>query len=240
LTPIMHRRETILIRPFFSSFRIKRGKERLNYKEGDDGHPVADEYTERSIFIEEQMKDLIEKMEKYGEEGKVTEASEMMRQVEDLKREQERILRQKESNPILKQEKRMEVCEVCGALLIAGDPQHRLESHFEGRQHLGYIKIRETFEKIRDEFERRRGHNGYRERDRSRHTDNRHRYDRRERSGYSRDRDDMNRHRRHSRDRERHYSHHRDRSRERSRERSPTTIRSKDRHDDSRERTVHR
>ena len=238
MIPITAKREEILRLLSFLFFRIKRGKERLYYKEGDDGHPVADEYTERSIFIEEQMKDLIEKVEKYGEEGKVTEASEMMRQVEDLKREQERILRQKESNPILKQEKRMEVCEVCGALLIAGDPQHRLESHFEGRQHLGYIKLRETFEKIRDEFERRRGNNGYREMDRSRHTDNRYRYDRRERSGYSRDKEDVSRHRRHSKDRDRHYTHHRDRSRERSRERSPT--RSRDRHDDTRERTVYR
>jgi hypothetical protein len=194
--------------------RIKRGKERLQYKEGEEGHPVADEYTERSIFIEEQIKDLIEKMEIYGEQGKVTEVSGIMREVEELKREQERISRQKEANPILKQEKRMEVCEVCGALLIAGDPQHRLESHFEGRQHLGYIRLRETFDKLKKDFEKRRG-NGYHETDRSRYaTGDRDRYDRR-----GRDRDDRDRHRRHSRERDHSYRHYRDRSRERE---SPT------------------
>lgn len=35
------------------------------------------------------------------------------------------------------QEKLMEVCEVCGAFLIVGDAQQRIEDHLTGKQHLG-------------------------------------------------------------------------------------------------------
>jgi hypothetical protein len=193
---------------------------------------VADEYTERSIFIEEQMKDLIGKMEKYGEEGKVTEASEIMKQVDELKREQERIMRQKEANPILKQEKRMEVCEVCGALLIAGDPQHRLESHFEGRQHLGYMKLRETYEKLKEDFERRRG-NGQRDIDSSRHNNDRRKHEQHRRHESPKDRyGSRDHHSRHYKDKDESYRH----RREQSRETSP----SKSRRHRSRERDSHR
>ncbi|GBO99762.1 Luc7-like protein 3 [Eumeta japonica] len=33
-------------------------------------------------------------------------------------------------------EKQMEVCEVCGAFLIVGDAQQRIEDHLMGKQHL--------------------------------------------------------------------------------------------------------
>lgn len=35
------------------------------------------------------------------------------------------------------QEKQMEVCEVCGAFLIVGDAQQRIEDHLMGKQHVG-------------------------------------------------------------------------------------------------------
>lgn len=37
------------------------------------------------------------------------------------------------------QEKQMEVCEVCGAFLIVGDAQQRIEDHLTGKQHLGLV-----------------------------------------------------------------------------------------------------
>lgn len=36
------------------------------------------------------------------------------------------------------QEKQMEVCEVCGAFLIVGDAQQRIDDHLMGKQHVGY------------------------------------------------------------------------------------------------------
>lgn len=45
-------------------------------------------------------------------------------------------------------EKQMEVCEVCGAFLIVGDAQQRIEDHLMGKQHLGYSKLRKAVEDI--------------------------------------------------------------------------------------------
>ena len=46
--------------------------------------------------------------------------------------------------------KDMEVCDVCGALLIVGDAQQRIDEHIMGKQHMGYARIR-TFLQNRDE-----------------------------------------------------------------------------------------
>ena len=38
--------------------------------------------------------------------------------------------------------KDMEVCQVCGALLVVGDAQQRIDEHIMGKQHMGYAQIR--------------------------------------------------------------------------------------------------
>lgn len=38
--------------------------------------------------------------------------------------------------------KAMEVCTVCGALLVVGDAQQRVDEHIMGKQHSGYARIR--------------------------------------------------------------------------------------------------
>jgi len=38
--------------------------------------------------------------------------------------------------------KAMEVCNVCGALLVVGDAQQRVDEHIMGKQHSGYARIR--------------------------------------------------------------------------------------------------
>ena len=50
-------------------------------------------------------------------------------------------------------EKQMEVCEVCGAFLIVGDAQQRIEDHLMGKQHLGYARLRKA---VMDIYEARR------------------------------------------------------------------------------------
>jgi hypothetical protein len=35
----------------------------------------------------------------------------------------------------------MEVCTVCGALLVVGDVQQRIDEHLMGKQHAGYARI---------------------------------------------------------------------------------------------------
>lgn len=43
----------------------------------------------------------------------------------------------------------MRVCEVCGAFLVIGDTEKRVLSHLEGKQHTGYLKIREYVNEYR-------------------------------------------------------------------------------------------
>ena len=45
----------------------------------------------------------------------------------------------------LTMEREMDVCEVCGALILIGDTQLRIEDHILGKQHDGYAKLRAQF-----------------------------------------------------------------------------------------------
>lgn len=72
------------------------------------------------------------------------------------------------------QEKQMEVCEVCGAFLIVGDAQQRIDDHLTGKQHIGYTRLRKAVDDMyearrvrKEEDERRRetGDRGHRSSD---------------------------------------------------------------------------
>lgn len=54
------------------------------------------------------------------------------------------------------QEKQMEVCEICGAFLIVGDAQQRIEDHLTGKQHLGYSKLRKAVEELHEKRQKER------------------------------------------------------------------------------------
>lgn len=45
-------------------------------------------------------------------------------------------------------EKQMEVCKVCGAFLIVGDAPARLDDHMQGKQHVGYQRLRNAVDEI--------------------------------------------------------------------------------------------
>ena len=46
----------------------------------------------------------------------------------------------------LEHAKDMQVCEICGALLVVGDAQQRVDEHLLGKQHMGYAQIRSYVE----------------------------------------------------------------------------------------------
>ncbi|XP_055846054.1 luc7-like protein 3 [Episyrphus balteatus] len=128
-------------------------------------------------------------------------------------------------------EKQMEVCEVCGAFLIVGDAQQRIEDHLMGKQHLGYSKLRNAVEEMhekrqkeREEEEKRREEErkvrGDAEFSRERRGGGDRRRDFRDRSGYSRERGGGHRDRYHDRRRDDRYSS--SKSHRRSRSRSPS------------------
>lgn len=52
------------------------------------------------------------------------------------------ILQQPNTDQFNEPLKAMEVCTVCGALLVVGDAQQRVEEHIMGKQHSGYARIR--------------------------------------------------------------------------------------------------
>ncbi len=111
-----------------------------------------------------------------GNRGDVDQAQGLMTLCDQLKEEKEALVTQHENggpppptspnsatssgpgagpawNDFTSTEKQMEVCEVCGAFLIVGDAQQRLEDHLTGKQHMGYSKLRKAVDEM---YEKRR------------------------------------------------------------------------------------
>uniref|UniRef100_A0A6Q2XYK3 LUC7-like 3 pre-mRNA splicing factor n=1 Tax=Esox lucius TaxID=8010 RepID=A0A6Q2XYK3_ESOLU len=133
--------------------RIRRGHARLALSQAQQaqgpGGPVG-KNEEKAQVLTEKIEDLVMQIEELGSEGRVEEAQGMMKLVEQLKDERELL----SSTPstiesFAAQEKQMEVCEVCGAFLIVGDAQSRVDDHLMGKQHMGYAKIKSTVEELK-------------------------------------------------------------------------------------------
>ncbi|XP_064843113.1 luc7-like protein 3 isoform X1 [Oncorhynchus masou masou] len=141
--------------------RIRRGHARLALSQAQQaagqgpGGPVG-KNEEKATVLTEKIEDLVMQIEELGSEGRVEEAQGMMKLVEQLKDERELL----SSTPstietFAAQEKQMEVCEVCGAFLIVGDAQSRVDDHLMGKQHMGYAKIKSTVEELKEKLNRR-------------------------------------------------------------------------------------
>ncbi|MXQ93236.1 hypothetical protein E5288_WYG003620 [Bos mutus] len=189
--------------------RIRRGHARLALSQNQQSSGAAGptgKNEEKIQVLTDKIDVLLQQIEELGSEGKVEEAQGMMKLVEQLKEERE-LLRSTTSTieSFAAQEKQMEVCEVCGAFLIVGDAQSRVDDHLMGKQHMGYAKIKATVEELKDYlFEKLRS----RDRRRSRS------HDRSERKHRSRSRD-----RRRSKSRDRKSYKHRSKSRDREQDR---------------------
>lgn len=139
--------------------RIRRGHARLALSQAQQnagGPAPAGKNEEKIQVLTEKIEDLVVQIEELGSEGKVEEAQGMMKLVEQLKEERELL----SSTPstiesFAAQEKQMEVCEVCGAFLIVGDAQSRVDDHLMGKQHMGYAKIKSTVEELKEKLRRR-------------------------------------------------------------------------------------
>ncbi|KAJ3125209.1 Luc7-like protein 3 [Nowakowskiella sp. JEL0407] len=127
---------------------IRKGKERLGIKPAE-----SEEKQERIIMLEEKVKKVLADMEAAGEDGNMDEAQRLGLEAESMKAELEAIKNSDDKNPILRHEKRMEVCEVCAAFLVMGDSTDRVEAHLSGKQHTGYLRIREAVEEFKKKEE---------------------------------------------------------------------------------------
>ncbi|KAH7942930.1 hypothetical protein HPB52_002705 [Rhipicephalus sanguineus] len=107
---------------------------------------------------------LLQQVEQLGCEGKVEEAQGIMKLCDQLKEERKSLDKDSDKAHWLRQtaelaaaqEKQMEVCDICGAFLIVGDAQQRVDDHLMGKQHMGYAKLKEAVEEILNRREKER------------------------------------------------------------------------------------
>uniref|UniRef100_A0A803XKP2 LUC7 like 3 pre-mRNA splicing factor n=2 Tax=Meleagris gallopavo TaxID=9103 RepID=A0A803XKP2_MELGA len=236
--------------------RIRRGHARLALSQNQQSSGAAGptgKNEEKIQVLTDKIDVLLQQIEELGSEGKVEEAQGMMKLVEQLKEERE-LLRSTTSTieSFAAQEKQMEVCEVCGAFLIVGDAQSRVDDHLMGKQHMGYAKIKATVEDLKEKLRKRteepdrddrlkkeKQEREEREKEREREREERERKRRREEEEKEKERARDRERRKRSRSRSRHSSrtsdrrcsrsrdHKRSRSRERRRSRSRDRRRSR-------------
>jgi len=218
--------------------QIRRSQSRV--KDDDDKkQSLSVENDELVIEITEDIKKLVAEAEALGEEGKVDESQEIMKKVEELRTKKVDAQAQA-ARKIMPHDpaaaaqgttlpnQKLRVCDVCGAFLSITDSDRRLADHFGGKMHIGYARIRETVEQLRQSREskkRARSQSPRRDdrdkgrdrRDRDRDRDKESDRDRerdRDRDRDNRDRDRGRDYRDRDRDRDQHRGH-RDRDRDR-------------------------
>ncbi|XP_041978257.1 luc7-like protein 3 [Aricia agestis] len=240
--------------------KILKGKQRLELMNSKpECPPMTQAQTEKNQeqvkLLSEKITALVQEAEEAGTCGNVEQAQGLMKLCDRLKEEKDSLLKQQENSHwsmtaelAAAQEKQMEVCPVCGAFLIVGDAQQRIDDHLSGKQHVGYFKLRQAYEEMneareKEQQEKRRREERDRDRDRSSRSSGGLGSDRRDRERMDRDRErdrgDRDKDRgdkEKERDRERHRSsrdekeksRHEDRDRDRERERDRESVRDKD------------
>lgn len=206
--------------------KIDKNKERLSLTQGhlmnvDEATRLR--LTEKIANLEKGITENLQEAERMGKLGQIEKSQMYAKKAEELRVEIEQsksalvpdIVRTNDPTA----PKPMEVCGVCGCFLIIGDVQQRIEEHFTGKQHLGYAKITETMNRLKERLRVIDGPS----------PDHYRRSPERRRRSISKDRDDHDREkerrnsykRSHHRDddRRRHTKRSRSRSRDRSRER---------------------
>jgi len=142
--------------------KIKRAKQRLEtsqmekISQAGSMSMLSEENQEKLNNITERIEKLLEEVEQLGCEGKVEEAQNAMKSIDVLKEEKASIKRENQSGHWIQQkaeigvnqEKQMEVCDVCGAFLIVNDVQQRVDDHLQGKQHVGYGRLKTALDEI--------------------------------------------------------------------------------------------
>lgn len=113
---------------------------------------------EQIKLLSEKINGLVQEAEQMGTRGHVEEAQGLMKLCDQLKEERDTLRKQNESihwsqtyELAAAQEKQMEVCEVCGAFLIVGDAQSRIDDHLMGKQHMGYARLKNAVSEIQEQ-----------------------------------------------------------------------------------------
>jgi len=221
--------------------KIKRSKERLVATQMEQAAAAGitpemrAEQDEKISVLTDKINVLVEQAEKAGCEGDVDEAQNLLQVCEELKIERE-TLKSKLGltvpiNPTDQYgpQKAMEVCETCGAFLVIGDPNSKIDiatankikkwqdDHLMGKMHMGYARLKTGVEAL---IEKRKADRELREKEREEYRKKR---EEERKSGVKEEKKSRSK----SRDRERKRS--RDRRRSRSKSRGHRRSRSRDR-----------
>jgi hypothetical protein len=129
--------------------KLKRAKDRLDMPDSGTASNINDEMDEKRALLEHQIKEILAQVERLGEEGHVMEAQERMVQADLLQAEIDRLKQVEADNPMYRLEKKMELCPTCGAFLIVNDAPMRIQAHYSGRQHNGWVQLRNALEKYK-------------------------------------------------------------------------------------------
>ncbi|KAJ2712601.1 splicing factor [Coemansia spiralis] len=128
--------------------RVRRALDRIT-TEADEhlANPHKEEKEERATILDERIQLMVGQIEELGEAAQVEEAFAMFRHMERLQGDLDALRRRIDAvTPMFKNEKRLEVCDVCGAFLVPNDASKRLDAHKEGKQHQGYIRIQRALD----------------------------------------------------------------------------------------------
>ena len=119
-----------------------------------------EEIEEKIKILTEKINALVDQAEQAGIQGDVEEAQGLLKLCDQLKQERDELKQQIGLKGTFGSEgqfgppKAMEVCETCGAFLIVGDAQQRIDDHPMGKLHVGYARMRATVEQILEERRR--------------------------------------------------------------------------------------
>ncbi|KAK2711589.1 hypothetical protein QYM36_012664 [Artemia franciscana] len=135
--------------------RIVKGKQRLQTQFPEKGSNDREGCEEKVVLLTDKINHLIEEAEKEGCEGNIEQAQGLLKLCDQLKEERDQFRKQLDGtaqnyqgvDPFA-QEKQMEICTVCGAFLIIGDAQSRLDDHLQGKMHVGYTRLRSAIDEI--------------------------------------------------------------------------------------------
>lgn len=140
--------------------RIRKARERLLLTQEALDAPGNEEVKEKIELLSDKITQLVDEAEAAGTEGNVEQAQGLMKLCDQLREERDELKRSvmpvHPRDEYGQHQKAMEVCETCGAFLIVGDAQQRIEDHLMGKQHVGYARLRAAVAKIIEEKKKQR------------------------------------------------------------------------------------
>ena len=100
--------------------------------------------------IDKRIDYYLQKAEELGEEGKIEESEALVKEIDRMKVQKQELTTQME-DPLSNREKQMQVCQICGAMQSITDTDKRLNTHLEGKIHIGFLKVRKLLKDLKQE-----------------------------------------------------------------------------------------